>query len=98
MGSSVTFTTAYYHLSCPNLLICSSELRATTKSQYPVYLTGRRNNRKEELDKWKEEEKETEEEGGKRGARNRGDTRGTIERRIEDLTQRNKREEIGTKD
>ena len=65
MGSSVTFTTAYYHLSCPNLLICSSELRATTKSQYPVYLTGRRNNRKEE-------EKETEEEGGKRGARNRG--------------------------
>ena len=44
------------------------------------------------------QEKETEEEGGKRGARNRGDTRGTIERRIEDLTQRNKREEIGTKD
>ena len=35
------------------------------------------------------QEKETEEEGGKRGARNRGDTRGTIERRIE---------EIGTKE
>ena len=27
------------------------------------------------------QEKETEEEGGKRGTRNRGDTRGTIERR-----------------
>ena len=63
MGSSVTFTTTYYHLSYPTLLICSSELRATTKSQYPVYLTERRNNRKEEQDKRKEEEKETEEEG-----------------------------------
>ena len=46
-----------------------SELRATTKSQYPVYLIGRRNNRKEEQDKRKEEEKETEEEGGRRGAK-----------------------------